>query len=32
MPGPNAGPSQMSSVPGQGPTVVPPLPAPVTVR
>jgi lipoprotein-anchoring transpeptidase ErfK/SrfK len=27
MPGP-----QMSSVPGQGPTVVPPLPAPVTVR
>jgi lipoprotein-anchoring transpeptidase ErfK/SrfK len=32
MPGPNAGPAQMSSVPGQGPTVVPPLPAPVTVR
>jgi hypothetical protein len=26
------GPPQMSSVPGQGPTVVPPLPAPVTVR
>jgi hypothetical protein len=31
MPGPNGGP-QMSNVPGQGPTVVPPLPAPVTVR
>jgi lipoprotein-anchoring transpeptidase ErfK/SrfK len=32
MPGPNGAPPQMSSVPGQGPTVVPPLPAPVTVR
>jgi lipoprotein-anchoring transpeptidase ErfK/SrfK len=32
MPGPNGGPPQMSNVPGQGPTVVPPLPAPVTVR
>jgi hypothetical protein len=31
MPGPNA-PAQMSAVPGTGPTVVPPLPAPVTVR
>jgi lipoprotein-anchoring transpeptidase ErfK/SrfK len=31
MPGSNA-PAQMSGVPGQGPTVVPPLPAPVTVR
>jgi lipoprotein-anchoring transpeptidase ErfK/SrfK len=30
MPGPNAGPPQ--SIPGAGPTVVPPLPAPVTVR
>jgi lipoprotein-anchoring transpeptidase ErfK/SrfK len=30
IPGPNAGPPQ--SVPGTGPTVVPPLPAPVTVR
>jgi L,D-transpeptidase catalytic domain len=29
---PMPGPPQMSSVPGQGPTVVPPLPAPVTVR
>jgi lipoprotein-anchoring transpeptidase ErfK/SrfK len=33
IPGPNAGPlPPMSSVPGTGPTVVPPLPAPVTVR
>jgi lipoprotein-anchoring transpeptidase ErfK/SrfK len=33
MPGPNAAPlPPMSSVPGTGPTVVPPLPAPVTVR
>jgi lipoprotein-anchoring transpeptidase ErfK/SrfK len=33
MPGPNAGPlPPMSGVPGTGPTVVPPLPAPVTVR
>src|ERR1700730_9854930 len=32
MPGPNAGPlPPMSGVPGTGPTVVPPLPAPVTV-
>ena len=31
VPGPNA-PAQMSAVPGTGPTVVPPLPAPVTVR
>jgi lipoprotein-anchoring transpeptidase ErfK/SrfK len=31
IPGPNGGP-QMSGVPGQGPTVVPPLHAPVTVR
>jgi lipoprotein-anchoring transpeptidase ErfK/SrfK len=30
VPGPNAGPSP--GVPGTGPTVVPPLPAPVTVR
>jgi lipoprotein-anchoring transpeptidase ErfK/SrfK len=30
MPGPNAGPPQ--NIPGVGPTVVPPLPAPVTVR
>jgi lipoprotein-anchoring transpeptidase ErfK/SrfK len=30
VPGPNAGPSP--GVPGAGPTVVPPLPAPVTVR
>jgi lipoprotein-anchoring transpeptidase ErfK/SrfK len=33
MPGPNAGPlPPMSGVSGTGPTVVPPLPAPVTVR
>ena len=34
VPGPNAGPQsgQMSAVPGMQPTVVPPLPAPVTVR
>jgi lipoprotein-anchoring transpeptidase ErfK/SrfK len=35
VPGPNAGPpvpGQMSAVPGTQPTVVPPLPAPVTVR
>jgi lipoprotein-anchoring transpeptidase ErfK/SrfK len=33
MPGPNAAPlPPMSGVPGTGPTVVPPLPAPVTVR
>jgi lipoprotein-anchoring transpeptidase ErfK/SrfK len=33
VPGPNAGPQgQMSAVPGAQPTVVPPLPAPVTVR
>jgi lipoprotein-anchoring transpeptidase ErfK/SrfK len=34
VPGPNAGPqsAQVSSVPGMQPTVVPPLPAPVTVR
>jgi lipoprotein-anchoring transpeptidase ErfK/SrfK len=33
MPGPNAGPlPPMSGVPGTNPTVVPPLPAPVTVR
>jgi hypothetical protein len=32
MPGPNAGPLAPSSVPGTQPTVVPPLPAPVTVR
>src|ERR1700761_2362682 len=35
IPGPNAGPQapgQMSAVPGTQPTVVPPLPAPVTVR
>jgi lipoprotein-anchoring transpeptidase ErfK/SrfK len=35
VPGPNAGPQapgQMSAVPGTQPTVVPPLPAPVTVR
>jgi lipoprotein-anchoring transpeptidase ErfK/SrfK len=33
IPGPNAGqPLASSSVPGTGPTVVPPLPAPVTVR
>jgi lipoprotein-anchoring transpeptidase ErfK/SrfK len=33
MPGPSAGsPLPPSSVPGTGPTVVPPLPAPVTVR
>jgi lipoprotein-anchoring transpeptidase ErfK/SrfK len=33
MPGPNAGPlPPMSGAPGTGPTVVPPLPAPVTVR
>jgi lipoprotein-anchoring transpeptidase ErfK/SrfK len=34
IPGPNAGPqpAQVSSVPGMQPTVVPPLPAPVTVR
>jgi lipoprotein-anchoring transpeptidase ErfK/SrfK len=33
MPGPNATPlPPMSGVPGTGPTVVPPLPAPVTVR
>jgi lipoprotein-anchoring transpeptidase ErfK/SrfK len=33
MPGPNAAPlPPMSGVPGAGPTVVPPLPAPVTVR
>ena len=33
MPGPNAGPPlPPSGIPGAGPTVVPPLPAPVTVR
>jgi hypothetical protein len=33
MSGPNAAPlPPMSGVPGTGPTVVPPLPAPVTVR
>jgi lipoprotein-anchoring transpeptidase ErfK/SrfK len=32
MPGPNAGPMPPPSVPGAQPTVVPPLPAPVTVR
>jgi len=33
MPGPaGAAPAQMSGVPGTQPTVVPPLPAPVTVR
>ena len=32
MPGPNAGSLPPSSVPGTQPTVVPPLPAPVTVR
>jgi lipoprotein-anchoring transpeptidase ErfK/SrfK len=35
VPGPNAGPQasgQMSTLPGTQPTVVPPLPAPVTVR
>ena len=34
LPGPNAAapPAQVSSVPGMQPTVVPPLPAPVTVR
>jgi lipoprotein-anchoring transpeptidase ErfK/SrfK len=32
MPGPNAGPLPPPSVPGSQPTVVPPLPAPVTVR
>jgi len=33
VPGPNAGPAQMSGpVPGTQPTVVPPLPAPVNVR
>jgi lipoprotein-anchoring transpeptidase ErfK/SrfK len=33
MPGPNAGPPMPpAGVPGAGPTVVPPLPAPVTVR
>ena len=32
MPGPNAGPLPPSNVPGVGPTVVPPLPAPVMVR
>ncbi|SDS91499.1 Lipoprotein-anchoring transpeptidase ErfK/SrfK [Bradyrhizobium canariense] len=33
VPGPNAGPTAMSAVPGgTQPTVVPPLPAPVTVR
>jgi lipoprotein-anchoring transpeptidase ErfK/SrfK len=33
MPGPNAAPlPPMSGVPGTGPTMVPPLPAPVTVR
>jgi lipoprotein-anchoring transpeptidase ErfK/SrfK len=34
VPGPNAGPqsAQVSSVPGMQPTVVPPLPAPVTIR
>ena len=30
MPGPNVAPPQ--NIPGAGPTVVPPLPAPVTVR
>ena len=32
MPGPNARPAPPPSVPGTQPTVVPPLPAPVTVR
>jgi lipoprotein-anchoring transpeptidase ErfK/SrfK len=32
MPGPNAGPLPPSSVPGVGPTVVQPLPAPVQIR
>jgi lipoprotein-anchoring transpeptidase ErfK/SrfK len=32
VPGPSAGPLPPSSVPGTQPTVVPPLPAPVTVR
>jgi hypothetical protein len=32
MPGPNAEPPPPSGIPGAGPTVVPPLPAPVTVR